>query len=353
MCRTVLIDNTFCRHRHAEIQKCNDILYYEDKRERSIWRSIFTPSTIPCRHPQQTMTYFKAQFCPDCKKEQERQERRQRRPQAPPGPAPSRNPDNSEPSPLQRRNAMRVPETQRPQPTQRRQPPSSTDVADRSTWRPDAQARDRSNPQPQRVNRYMDRPLPPVPLQPHRDSAPPSSSSGPSGSQGQRPRAQSQSRGSQGPSQQQGPQRRGSMSQANRPPSTGYRPVSIQHPRPRPGAIPHVVTHDWDDMNVPSPQSTPPTPPTQQTPQRRASASVRKPTPSSISRMDEQINSAERAWSNAGPSSSSRRPSVSGPSGSGSSRGFVNPVPQVPQAYPTRSLTDPRNHRSQREGKYA
>jgi len=299
------------------------------------------------------MTYFKTQLCPDCRHEQER---RQRRPHPPPTSTQNRNPDNFQPSPLQRRNAMRIPDNQRPQPTQR-QPPSSTDVEDPRTWRPDSQGRDRRNPQSQRPNRYMDRPLPPLPLQPHRQgSAPQSSPYGPSGAQGQRPRAQSQSRGSRGQPQQQGPQRRGSMSQGDRPPSTGYRPASIQHPRPRPGALPRVVTHDWDDWSVPSPQSTPPTPPQQpQMPQRRASASIRRPTPSSISRMDEQINSAEQMWSNAGPSSSSRRPSVSGPSGSGSSssRGFVNPVPPVPQAYPTSSLTDPRNYRSQREGRYA
>lgn len=396
MCRTVLIFNAHCEHEHAEMQKCPERIASEVKwQRRSFLHKIFGSFPI-CRTPQETQNYTKAQVCPKCssrgityekiRKDIDAARRR------PPRPIYRTQRDldigNSvSPPDLQRRNAMRQPADRRPQGRERSNTVQFQGEAPRlPNVRASAIFREPENPQPETLRRYLgsssipfedpetppsrappiswsasrshrfwsrsnsrrhppstpylvdngsaslytDRPLPPLPLQPHRVSLNLMPSSRP-------PPAPSRSFSQRDP-QPSSDRRRGfarlptediavlasylvqesssSSQRALQPPNRqpGSRHSSSQYPSQPPGNELALATY------IPPGSSQAP------------SYQLGMPTDRELNRMSMEIESVESAWINAGRRSSQQQPVVRQSTG---------------------SLTAPRRHRSQTEGKYA
>lgn len=380
MCRTILIFNAHCEHEHAEIQKCTDIIASEARWQRKgFFSKMFSSPPRSCKRPQQTRNYTKTQVCPECSYrgityEQLRKDRdsAQRRP---PRPIYREQTDLNignpvSPPDLQRSNAMRRLADRRPQSRQRSnavqfqgEAPRLPNVRASAIYRepqnlhPDTlrqylgtsgvpfeapgitayqrppisssenrnhRSRARSNsrqlrpgaphPHDNGSSQYMDRPLPPAPLRPHRATMNPTSTPRP-------PPVPTRS-SSQRPSQ---PSRRWQ--------SDLSRSSSQRHPQ---------SFSQWQpDISPPSSQSPSQSSGEQQLaltryvpqgPSHAPSYHLGMPTDRELNRISMEIESVESAWINAGRRTSQQQPVTRQSTG---------------------SLTAPRRHRSQREGRYA
>lgn len=380
MCRTIIIFNVHCEHEHAEIQKCSDLLARERRWDRKgFFSKMFSSPPRNCRRPQQTRSYNKVQVCPECsyrgityeqlRKDRDSAERR------PPRPVYRHQTDLDignpvSPPNLQRSNARRRPADRREQGLQRsntvqfhgeaprlpnvrataifREPqnlhpdtlrqylgssgvpfedPNIT-VLEESPISPSAnrshRSRGRSNrrwhppstphPHDNGSFEYMDRPLPPAPLRLHRATMNSTSTSRP-------PPAPSRSSS-----------QRYAQSPSGRPPDS--RCSSSQRPPQSPNNERQIEL--WRSSSQrPSQSSDQQLAPTRYPPQSHPqSQSYHRgmPTDRELNRMSTEIESVESAWINAGRRSSQQQPVDRQSMG---------------------SLTAPRRHRSQREGKYA
>ncbi|OAF54861.1 hypothetical protein VC83_08656 [Pseudogymnoascus destructans] len=378
MCRTVIIFNVHCEHEHAEIQKCSDLLARELKRDRKgFFSKMFSSPPRNCRRPQQTRDCNKVQVCPDCAfrgitYEQLRKDRdsAQRRP---PRPVYRHQTDLDIGNPishpnLQRSNTRRRPADRRPQGLERSnavqfhgEAPRLPNVRATAIFRepenlhPDTlrqylgssgvpfedpniavfeespiyslanrRLRGRSNSRRHLPNtphphdngsfEYMDRPLPPAPLRPHRATTNSTSTSRP-------PPAPSRSlsqRYAQSSSERQPDSRRASSQRPSQPPNNERQLELWRSSSQRPSQS----SNQQLGLAIYVPQSHPQSP----------SYHRGMPTDKELNRMSMEIESVESAWVNAGRRSSQQRPVDRQSMG---------------------SLTAPRRHRSQRDGKYA
>ncbi|OBT90456.1 hypothetical protein VE02_01202 [Pseudogymnoascus sp. 03VT05] len=380
MCRTVIIFNVHCEHEHAEIQKCSDLRARELRWERKgFFSKMFSSPPRGCRRPQQTRDYNKVQVCPKCASrgvtyEQLRKDRdsAQRRPPRPvyrnqadlnignpvsPLDLQSnvrRRPADRRDQGLERSNtvqfhgeAPRLPnvrataifrEPQNLHPDTLRQYLGSSGVPfedpditafEKSPISPSADRRHRSRGRSDRRRRppntpyphdngafeYMNKPLPPAPLRPHRATADSMSTSRP-------PPAPSRSSS-----------QRYAQSSSGRQPDSRH--SSSQRPPQSPSNERQLELWRYSSQQCPPQSPDQQLAPTRYPPQSHPqSQSYHRgmPTDKEINRMSMEMETVERAWINAG-----RRPSQQ----------------QPVQRESTGSLTAPRRHRSQREGKYA
>lgn len=372
MCRTILIFNVHCEHEHAELQRCSHKIAAEAKWQRKgFFSKIFSSPPRSCQRPQQTRNYTEAQVCPRCSSrgityEQLRRDRdsAQRRP---PRPIYRNQTDLDIGNPvspgLQRRNAMRQntdrrqqglqrsntvqfdgeaprlpnvratalfrepqnlhPDTLRqylgssgvpfedPEITAYERPPISSSANRSHRSRARSNSREpRPHPHDNGASQYMDRPLPPAPLRPRRATSTSRPPPVPSRSSSQR---RTQSYGEQQPDS-----RRSSSQQP--PQLSSDRQLVLRRSSPERSPEPS------NQQQLPLTRTMP------QSPSRAPSYHLGMPTDRELNRMSGEIESVERAWINAGRSPSQQRPVTRESTG---------------------SLTAPRRHRSQREGKYA
>ena len=372
MCRTILIFNVHCEHEHAELQRCSHKIAAEAKWQRKgFFSKIFSSPPRSCQRPQQTRNYTEAQVCPRCSSrgityEQLRRDRdsAQRRP---PRPIYRNQTDLDIGNPvspgLQRRNAMRQntdrrqqglqrsntvqfdgeaprlpnvratalfrepqnlhPDTLRqylgssgvpfedPEITAYERPPISSSANRSHRSRARSNSREpRPHPHDNGASQYMDRPLPPAPLQLRRATSTSRPPPVPSRSSSQR---RTQSYGEQQPDS-----RRSSSQQP--PQLSSDRQLVLRR------SSPERSPESSNQQRLPLTRTMP------QSPSRAPSYHLGMPTDRELNRMSGEIESVERAWINAGRSPSQQRPVTRESTG---------------------SLTAPRRHRSQREGKYA
>lgn len=380
MCRTVIIFNVHCEHEHAEIQKCSDLLARQLRFERKgFFSKMFCSPPRNCRRPQQTRSYNKVQVCPKCSRrgityEQLRKDRdsAQRRPPHPvyryqtdldidnpiypPNPQRSntrRRPADRRPQGLERSNAVQFhgeaprlpnvrataiyrepqnlhPDTLRqylgssgvpfedPDITAFEESPiySSADRRQRPRGRSDSRRHwpNTSHPHDNGSFEYMNKPLPPSPLRPHRAATNPTSTSRPPPA----PSRSASQRYAQSSSERQPDSRRSSPQCPPQPPNDERQlelwRSSIQRPT--------QSSNQQVGLGIYVPQSHPQGP----------SYHRGRPTDRELNRMSTEIETVESAWINAGRRSSQQQPVDRQSMG---------------------SLTAPRRHRSQREGRYA
>lgn len=403
MCRTVLIFNAHCEHEHAEMQKCPERIASEVKwQRRSFLHKIFGSFPI-CRTPQETRNYTKAQVCPKCSSRGITYEKIRKDIDAamrrPPRPIYRTQTDLDIGNPgfppnLQRRNAVRQPADRRPQGGERSNTVQFQGEAPRlPNVRASAIFRESENPQPETLRRYLGSSG--VPFEDHETPASRAPSISSSTSRSHRPWGRSNSH--RHPPSTPHPLDNGSTSQyldrplpplplqphraslnstpPSRPPQAPSRFFSQRDPRSysdrrrgfiRPLVEVVVVEHtvvpssDWEqDSSSSSQRQRPPQPPSRQPDSRRSSSQhpsqspgnelalatymppdssqapsyhLGMPTDRELNRMSMEIESVESAWINAGRRSSQQQPVERQSMG---------------------SLTAPRRHRSQREGKYA